>query len=53
MVDAALVGIDRGEVVTFPSLQDGGLWDTYESQRLRLASDFRHARPGARYLSPG
>ncbi len=53
MVDAALVGFDRGEVVTFPSLQDGGLWDTYESQRLRLASDFRHARPGARYLSPG
>ena len=50
MVDAALAGLDLGEVVTIPPLQDGKLWDDYEAQRLRIAGDLAHARPGARYL---
>lgn len=51
MVDAALAGLAMGEVVTIPPLQDGALWDTYESQRRRIASDLAHAEPGARYLA--
>lgn len=52
MVDAALAGLDRGEVVTIPPLQDGALWDEYEAQRRRITADLAHARPGARYLAP-
>lgn len=33
LVDAALVGLDQGELVTIPSLQDAGLWDAYETAR--------------------
>ncbi|MET4636641.1 MULTISPECIES: SDR family oxidoreductase [Kaistia] len=51
MVDAALVGFDRGELVTIPSLQDGALWDEFQSQRRRLAADFAHSKPGARYIA--
>lgn len=50
MVDAALAGLDLGEVVTIPPLQDGALWEAYEAQRLRIARDLAHATPGARYL---
>lgn len=51
MVDAALTGLDQGEAVTIPPLQDGGLWDQFEALRLRMAGDLAHARPGARYLT--
>lgn len=50
MVDAALVGLDKGEVVTIPPLQDGTLWDEYEALRRRIAGDLAHGNPGARYL---
>lgn len=50
MVDAALRGLDLGEVVTIPPLQDGSLWDEYEAQRRRIAGDLAHATPGERYL---
>lgn len=50
MVDAALAGLDMGEFVTIPPLQDGALWDEYEAQRRRIAGDLAHATPGARYL---
>src|SRR3989344_1600887 len=33
MVDAALVGLEKGEVVTIPGLHDGEQWDRYEAQR--------------------
>ncbi len=51
MVDAALAGLDQGEVVTIPPLQDGALWDEYEALRRRIAGDLAHARPGSRYLT--
>lgn len=51
MVDAALRGLDVGEVVTIPPLQDGSLWDEYEAQRRRIAGDLAHATPGERYLA--
>lgn len=51
MVDAALAGLDLGEVVSIPPLQDGALWDEYEALRRRIAGDLAHAAPGARYLA--
>ncbi|HEY9041279.1 MAG TPA: SDR family NAD(P)-dependent oxidoreductase, partial [Rheinheimera sp.] len=50
MVDAALAGLDAGEVVTIPPLQDGSDWLNYEVQRRQLSQKFGHANPGARYL---
>lgn len=49
MVDAALAGLDLGEVVTIPPLQDGALWENFDAQRRRIARDLAHATPGARY----
>lgn len=51
MVDAALAGLDLGEVVTIPPLQDGALWDEYEALRRRICADLAHAEPSARYLA--
>ncbi len=33
LVDAALVGLDRGEFATIPSLQDASEWDAWEAAR--------------------
>lgn len=33
LVDAALEGLDQGELITIPGLQDAGLWDAYETAR--------------------
>jgi uncharacterized protein len=49
LVDAALVGLDQGEAVTIPSLQDGEPWTAYEAQRQALTPQFFHDTPGARY----
>ncbi|QGZ38745.1 hypothetical protein IP92_00890 [Pseudoduganella flava] len=49
MVDAALVGLDLGEVVTIPPLQDGAGWTAYEAARKALAQQFGHATPAPRY----
>ncbi|GGY06827.1 SDR family NAD(P)-dependent oxidoreductase [Massilia dura] len=51
MVDAALAGLDAGEVVTIPPLQDGNDWIEYEATRKALAQRFAHATPGERYLA--
>jgi short-subunit dehydrogenase len=50
MVDAALAGLDAGEVVTIPPLQDGSVWDAYEAMRKQLSQQFNHNQPGPRYL---
>lgn len=50
MVDAALVGLASGEVVTIPGLHDGGQWDQYEAQRRVLSGLFGNSRPAPRYL---
>lgn len=51
MVDAALAGLDAGEVVTIPPLQDGGEWDAYEAMRKQLSQRLGHAKPGPRYTA--
>jgi short-subunit dehydrogenase len=52
MVDAALVGLDEGELVTLPSLQDGGEWTRWEAARRELSQRFGNSAPAPRYRGP-
>lgn len=49
MVDAALAGLDLGEVVTIPSLPDVGQWDALEAARQALGPNLSRREPAARY----
>jgi uncharacterized protein len=51
LVDAALAGLDRGEVITLPSLYDGEEWDRFEAGRRALATKFANSVPAPRYRS--
>jgi short-subunit dehydrogenase len=50
MVDAALVGLDQGELVTLPSLPDGDEWTRFEAARRTMSEHFFHSTPAPRYL---
>ena len=49
MVDAALVGLAAGEVVTIPGLHDASQWDRYEAQRQTLSGLFGNSVAASRY----
>jgi short-subunit dehydrogenase len=49
MVDAALAGLDQGELVTLPSLPDVGDWQAYEAARQKLMPNLSRSTPAARY----
>jgi short-subunit dehydrogenase len=49
LVDAALVGLDRGETVTIPPLADEALWTAYEDARRALAPNLSRRDVAARY----
>jgi uncharacterized protein len=49
MVDAALAGLDLGEAVTIPPLQDGDDWTRFEAARVALAPKFMNSAPAPRY----
>lgn len=49
LVDAALVGYDRRELVTIPPLHVAERWDALDSARRLLLSDLRQAQPAERY----
>ncbi|MEP9379243.1 SDR family NAD(P)-dependent oxidoreductase [Aquabacter sp. CN5-332] len=49
LVDAALVGLDKGELVTIPPLEDDGLWDTLDAARLALGPHLSQRDVAARY----
>ena len=49
LVDAALIGLSRGEFATIPSLQDGTLFDAYETARQAMAGKLSSSTPAARY----
>jgi uncharacterized protein len=49
MVDAALGGLDQGEVVTAPPLQDGDDWTRFDAARRALAPKFANSAPAPRY----
>ena len=51
MVAAALVGFDRGELVTIPSLHAENEWVAFEAARKTLASHLSSNVPAARYVS--
>src|SRR6202012_4266009 len=48
-VDAALAGLDQGETVTIPVLQDGAVWDRYEASRRAMSSQLGGTTPSPRY----
>ncbi|WP_447797588.1 SDR family NAD(P)-dependent oxidoreductase [Pseudomonas moraviensis] len=50
MVDAALVGFDRREVVTIPPLHEGERWDALQTARQGLLGQIRQATVAPRYL---
>lgn len=49
MVDAALAGLDNGEVVTIPALQDAADWETYETARKAMSGKLSNVNPAPRY----
>lgn len=49
MVDAALAGLDQGEFVTIPALQDAKLWDDYENARRAMFGKLSNRLPAPRY----
>jgi short-subunit dehydrogenase len=49
MVDAALAGLDQGELETIPGLQDGEEWIRFEAARHGLAQRLGNSRPAPRY----
>jgi uncharacterized protein len=49
LVDAALVGFDRGETVTIPPLADEGKWQAMQAARLAMASELSRREVAPRY----
>jgi uncharacterized protein len=52
MVDAALVGLDQGELVTIPSLHEVDEWNRFEAARRAISEKFGNSRPAPRYEIP-
>jgi short-subunit dehydrogenase len=51
LVDAALVGFDRGELVTIPSLHQGDEWQAYEAARQAMSQHLSSDTVAERYLA--
>lgn len=49
LVDAALLGFDRRELVTIPPLHVAQRWDTLDASRQELMSDIRQVHAAERY----
>lgn len=49
MVDASLLGLDRGETVTIPALADAAQWESFEAARRAMSGKLSSAVPAARY----
>lgn len=49
MVDAALSGLDQGELVTIPSLPDAGEWHAFVAARHVMAPNLSHSSAASRY----
>lgn len=49
MVDAALRGFDRREVVSIPPLEDETLWNAFDFARQAMLPGFRQGQPASRY----
>jgi short-subunit dehydrogenase len=51
-VDAALAGLDMGELITLPSVPDEEDWNAYEAARQKLMPNLSRNVPAARYRTP-
>ena len=51
LVDAALAGLDQGELVTLPSLPDAAEFTRMDDARKALGPNLSHTKPAARYLT--
>jgi short-subunit dehydrogenase len=49
LVDAALAGLDAGELVTIPGLHEAEAWTQWEKERRAMAPKFRNPKPAPRY----
>jgi uncharacterized protein len=49
MVDASLTGLDRGELVTIPSLPDVADWERADAARVALGPNLSHKHAAPRY----
>ena len=49
MVDAALTGLEQGELVTIPSLPNKADWDALERARVALGPNLSLSVPAPRY----
>jgi short-subunit dehydrogenase len=49
MVDAALAGLDQGELVTIPSLEDGAKYEAWETARRAMHPELSTSTPASRY----
>jgi len=49
VVDAALAGLDQGETVTIPSLENKAEWDAYDAARREMAGRLSRTEPATRY----
>jgi hypothetical protein len=50
-VDAALAGLDSGETVTLPSVEDASLWETFDATRIKMFQASQTKKPASRYGS--
>jgi hypothetical protein len=48
-VDAALAGLDAGETVTLPSVEDASRWEVFDKARLAMFADSQTGKPASRY----
>jgi short-subunit dehydrogenase len=53
MVDAALVGFDRREAVTLPSLPNVEQWQAFDAARRAMLPNFSNEHAAQRYSQPG
>ncbi|RBB39700.1 SDR family oxidoreductase [Burkholderia reimsis] len=51
LVDAALAGLDQGELVTIPTLHDADGWTQWEAARRALTPQFANAKAAPRYAA--
>lgn len=51
LVDAALAGLNAGELITIPSLPDVSEWQRLDAARQALRPNLSHTHPASRYLS--
>lgn len=53
LVEAALIGLERGEVVTAPTISDEGVWLAYDAGRQGLGPYLAAGKPAPRYRLAG